>query len=280
MRQQHASYQVVPFPTYQRLAAVAYHSVRHKPMIHGLAEVDVTRARTVLREYTARTGETLSFTAFLATCLARAVEEHRAVQAFHLGARHLVLFEDVDIAIRVEHDVAGQQYVVPHIIRAANRKTFRNIHDEIRAAQRADVHDDLARFRFWPALLFRSFVTVVAGIGKRRPRLWKELMGTVGLTSVGMFGSGAGWGIPAPAPTALMVTVGGIGAKREVVDGQVVTREYLSLTISVDHNIVDGAPATRFARRLKELIERGYGLDDLTANSASAERAPQLQTTQ
>jgi pyruvate/2-oxoglutarate dehydrogenase complex dihydrolipoamide acyltransferase (E2) component len=35
-----------------------------------------------------------------------------------------------------------------------------------------------------------------------------------------------------------------------------------SVTISMDHDIIDGAPATRFASRLKELIESGYGLID------------------
>ena len=44
--------------------------------------------------------------------------------------------------------------------------------------------------------------------------VWKDNMGTVGVTSVGMFGRGAGWGIPLAAPTPLMVTVGGIGAKQ------------------------------------------------------------------
>jgi pyruvate/2-oxoglutarate dehydrogenase complex dihydrolipoamide acyltransferase (E2) component len=30
-----------------------------------------------------------------------------------------------------------------------------------------------------------------------------------------------------------------------------------------DHDVVDGAPATRFTRRLVELIESGYGLDEM-----------------
>jgi pyruvate/2-oxoglutarate dehydrogenase complex dihydrolipoamide acyltransferase (E2) component len=76
-----------------------------------------------------------------------------------------------------------------------------------------------------------------------------------------MFGAGAGWGIPASSPTALMLTVGGIGEKQVVVDGKSSIRECLSLTISVDHDLVDGAPAARFAQRLKELVESGYGLD-------------------
>jgi hypothetical protein len=29
-----------------------------------------------------------------------------------------------------------------------------------------------------------------------------------------------------------------------------------------DHDVIDGAPATRFTRRLVELIESGYGLDE------------------
>src|SRR5215216_2601476 len=46
-------------------------SKRHT--VFGLIEVDVTEARRILREYKARTGESLSFTAFIVTCLGKAV---------------------------------------------------------------------------------------------------------------------------------------------------------------------------------------------------------------
>ena len=39
---------------------------------------------------------------------------------------------------------------------------------------------------------------------------------------------------------------------------------------TVDHDIVDGAPAARFTRRLQELIESGYSLDDLQPGSYQA----------
>ncbi len=87
----------------------------------------------------------------------------------------------------------------------------------------------------------------------------KKYGGTVGITAVGMFGKGAGWGIPLNDHT-LDITLGGISEKPGVVDGRIEIREYLSMTISVDHNIIDGAPAARFTMRLKELIESGYGL--------------------
>lgn len=279
LSQPQRDYQVIPYPKYQRLAAAAAQTVRHKPMIHGLLEVDVTGPRAALREHKARTGESLSFTAFLTTCLAKAVDEHKAVQAFHLGRKRLALFDDVDIVTRIEREVAGQKVVIPYIIRAANHKSFREQHGEIRAAQAADMQPQVTRFRFLPTALYRPFTTVFAWVGARRPRLWKWAIGTVGITSVGMFGNGAGWGIPASAPTALMVTVGGIGQKQIIVDGRAVTRAYLSLTISVDHELVDGAPAARFTRRLKELIESGYGLalDAAPAEPESAMAATAAQ---
>ncbi len=271
MKQQHADYQVVPYPKYRRWMVAAIRSTHHKPMIHGLLEVDVTRARAHLRDHQANTGEALSFTAFLIACLAKAVDEHKAVQAIRLGSKRLILFDEVDVLTDIERDVAGQKFVVPYIVRAANRKTVRELHGEIRATQGADVKNVLKRFRFLflPTVLYRPFLWAFGWIGRRRPRLWKNIVGTVEISAVGMFGKGAGWGIPPALPT-LMMTVGGIGEKPVIVDGHIALRDYLSLTISVDHDLVDGAPAARFTRRLKELIESGYGLDDSTVASEPA----------
>ena len=113
MKQQHADYQVVPYPKMRRLEAIAYRSVQHKPMIHGLLEVDVTRARAFLRKHKAITGESLSFTAFLIACLAKAVDEHKAVQAIRFGSKRLILFEEVDVYTLIERDVAGQKQIMP-----------------------------------------------------------------------------------------------------------------------------------------------------------------------
>jgi pyruvate/2-oxoglutarate dehydrogenase complex dihydrolipoamide acyltransferase (E2) component len=81
-----------------------------------------------------------------------------------------------------------------------------------------------------------------------------------------VFGRGTAWGIPLTGYT-LCVTVGGIARKPGVVrdsagrqEERVEVREYLSLTVSLDHDLIDGAPAARFAARLKELIEGGVSL--------------------
>lgn len=41
---------------------------------------------------------------------------------------------------------------------------------------------------------------------------------------------------------------------------EIAIREYMDLTLSIDHDIVDGAPAARFAQCLRELLESASGL--------------------
>jgi pyruvate/2-oxoglutarate dehydrogenase complex dihydrolipoamide acyltransferase (E2) component len=89
--------------------------------------------------------------------------------------------------------------------------------------------------------------------------LIKKYNGTVVLTAVGMFGRGGGWGIALPSHT-LGITIGGIAKKPGIIDGRIEAREYLHVTLDFDHDIVDGAPAARFAQRFQELVENGYGL--------------------
>jgi pyruvate/2-oxoglutarate dehydrogenase complex dihydrolipoamide acyltransferase (E2) component len=243
----------------------AIRSTHQKPLMHGLVEVDVTGARAYLRDVKASTGETLSFTAFLIGCLGQAVDEHRYLHALRKGRRHVVLFDEVDVLTWIERDLGGEPHVLPCIVRAANRKTFGEIHAEIRAAQvqdvaTIDVGGAKASQRL-PAWAFRPYFALTIWFGKRLPHAWKKNWGTITLSAVGMVGEGVGWwGIPPSSPSMCWVTVGGIGPRREVMDGPSAPREYLDLTVSFDHNMVDAAPATRFTERLKELIESGHGL--------------------
>lgn len=274
MKQKRADYKVAPYPKFRRFEAVMLRSLQRMPLIHGLLEVDVTKARAFLREHKAKTGESLSFTAFIIACVAKAVDENKAVQAYRKGKKQLILFEDVDVNTQIERDMSGQKTAIPYTVRAANRKTFREIHHEIRAAQMQGVAQaaegmGFKAFQFLPTFLFRIGWWVLWWRGRTSPRVWTKPMGTVGITAVGMFGKGAGWGVPLTGHT-LYITLGGIAEKPGVVDGQIAIREYLSMTISFDHNIVDGAPAARFAGRLKDLIESGYGFEESTVELEQA----------
>jgi pyruvate/2-oxoglutarate dehydrogenase complex dihydrolipoamide acyltransferase (E2) component len=83
----------------------------------------------------------------------------------------------------------------------------------------------------------------------------RQRVGTVAVTAVGMFAGGGGFGLTPMTMMSLEVVIGGMTQRPRVVDGQIEARDVLDLTIAIDHNVVDGAPATRFAAGLREIIE-------------------------
>ena len=257
-------YKVIPYPGV-RLRITDFLELMHrKHIVHGLTEVDVTSPRRFIREYKARTGETLSFTAFIIGCLAKAIDEDKQVHAYRKGRKKVLVFDDVDVNTLIEHEVDGAKIATPYIFRAANKKTMPELHSEMRQAQQKKTQG----FKTVP-LRERIFFSLPAfirvfllGALTKSPHLRKRVEGTVVVTAVGMFGRGGGWGIPMTIYT-LCVTLGGITEKPGIVDGRIEPREYLSVTISVDHDVVDGAPMARFTACLKELIEGSYGLEGL-----------------
>jgi pyruvate/2-oxoglutarate dehydrogenase complex dihydrolipoamide acyltransferase (E2) component len=255
------TYSVREFPRIRQAYVDVLEQGRRRHLIHGLVEADVSAARRVLRARAAE-GRPLSFTGFVVACVAQAVDEQPMLHAYRSGRRRLVLFDEVDVNTEVEETRPdGTRIVASRIIRGANRKTVEEISAEIRDAQAGG---DVDRRRYRHTLWYLYLPRFVRMLGWRvvmgRPRWFKRFGGTVAVSAIGMFAAGGGWGVPL-TPTTLMVTLGGIAQRPVVVDGNVETREYLSLTITVDHDIVDGAPAARYTRRLCELIEQAAGLD-------------------
>jgi pyruvate/2-oxoglutarate dehydrogenase complex dihydrolipoamide acyltransferase (E2) component len=118
----------------------------------------------------------------------------------------------------------------------------------------------------WP--LPRLFIRLIRAVGRRDPTRLVTAAGTVGVTALGMAGRGGGWGL-APAGQSVLLIVGGISRKPAVVEERVEPRDMLDLTVAFDHDVVDGAPAARFVKRLVELIESGYGLEEALHHAAA-----------
>jgi pyruvate/2-oxoglutarate dehydrogenase complex dihydrolipoamide acyltransferase (E2) component len=76
----------------------------------------------------------------------------------------------------------------------------------------------------------------------------------VAVTALGMFAGGGGFGIAPLTLMSLQVLVGGISDRQRVVNGEVRVRRVLELSVTIDHNVVDGGPA-RFGAELRQLIE-------------------------
>jgi pyruvate/2-oxoglutarate dehydrogenase complex dihydrolipoamide acyltransferase (E2) component len=256
------AYTVERISPFRQLVIDGMHLAARKHAIHGLIEVDVSRARARLRDIKDATGDSISFTGFVAYCCARAVAEDPHVHAYRDWGSRLILFNDVDISLPVERRQADRPVVLQTVIRAANRKSVREIHQEIRDLQAKELADTVwgSRLRWYvlvPAFIRRLLFRVFA----RMPGVLKQFNGTVLVTSIGMFGKGTGWGIPL-AGHSLCVTVGGIAARPVEEQGQLRLKDHLCLTLSFDHDIVDGGPAARFTQRFAELLQSAAGLEE------------------
>jgi pyruvate/2-oxoglutarate dehydrogenase complex dihydrolipoamide acyltransferase (E2) component len=235
--------------------------------IYGLLEVDVTVPRRLIREYEARSEEELSFTGYLAYCLARAVDADKLLHAYLKGRKQLVVFDDVDVLLMIERQMGETRAPMGHVVRAAERKSYMEINREIRSVQARPappgkgVPPLMQRLMLLPWPLSRLFISLIRVYMRHDPAKLAAKGGTVGITAVGMFGEHSGWGI-APNGHSLDLVVGSISRKPAVVEDRIEPREILNLTVVFDHDVVDGAPAARFVERLIDLIESGGGLPE------------------
>jgi hypothetical protein len=163
--------------------------------------------------------------------------------------------------VLVEREISGERVPEPLAIEAAQSLTFREINDLLRSARTRSESflggfSGMTWIRYIPGFLLKTFVR----LADRNIRLAKRY-GKVAVTAVGMFSREPVWFIPHGSATVL-ITVGSI-EKRMVFNGEShEEREFLCLTGSFDHDIVDGAPAARFMNQFLETLKSGMGLGD------------------
>jgi pyruvate dehydrogenase E2 component (dihydrolipoamide acetyltransferase) len=96
-----------------------------------------------------------------------------------------------------------------------------------------------------------------ARTGKLRP---EDLGGgTFTVSNLGMFDVDSFTAVINP-PESAILAVGSITPTPVVVDGQVVVRDRVKVTLSSDHRAIDGATAARFLQEVKRLLEEPFGL--------------------
>jgi pyruvate/2-oxoglutarate dehydrogenase complex dihydrolipoamide acyltransferase (E2) component len=244
-----------PLTFNRKMLAASASVTRMKNTIHCLAETDVTEPRRLIQEHFGKTGEKLSLTAYLVTCLAQVIRQFPRLNSF-IRRNRLIILDEVTISVLVERELAGEKIPEPVGIEMAQRKTCRQISKEIRNAQAHDSGNlgglsGMNWIRFIPGFLLKTFVR----LADKNLRLAVRY-GKVAVTSVGMFSSEPLWFIPHGSATVLL-TVGSIEKRMMVVDGKQEAREYLCITGSFDHNIVDGAPAARFMNQFLETVKSG-----------------------
>ncbi len=79
--------------------------------------------------------------------------------------------------------------------------------------------------------------------------------GTFTISNLGMFGIEEFTAIINP-PNAAILAVGAAAPKPVVVDGQIVVRDRMRLTLSCDHRVIDGAAGAQFMQTLQQYLEQ------------------------
>jgi pyruvate dehydrogenase E2 component (dihydrolipoyllysine-residue acetyltransferase) len=154
---------------------------------------------------------------------AAALMRHRAVNALYKGdAIELHPTANVGIAVAIPKGL-----VVP-VIRSCERKTIAEI-----AAARADVVERARAGKLQQADLDG---------------------GTFTISNLGMFGIERFIAVLNP-PQAAILAVGSTEEKPVVVDGQVVVRSRMELTLTCDHRAIDGATGAQFLGDVKAFLE-------------------------
>ncbi len=263
------SYKISKFPK-DRIPTLDFLAVGdNKHYVKGLFEVDVTYGRKIIDNYEKETAIKFSFTAWLLKCIGKAASEFKEVHSMMKGKRKIISFDDVDISVPVERVAKGMKVVMSVVIRKTNIKSVKEIHEEIRAAQSEEVdgatvlgEDSIKRWVKLYTSLPKSIRRFLIKKLLKNPLRAKKIMGTIIVTAVGMFGKFYGWPIPTTSHP-LAFAVGGIAKKPGVINDKIEIREYLTITVLFNHDVLDGAPATRFINKLNELIESGYGLKEL-----------------
>ncbi len=260
-----SDYISIPFPS-SRIATIdVCETGKKKHHIAAMIELDVTDARSKIRHYR-RTHGKISFTAWLIKAISLTVAGHQTAAAFLKGKRRLMIFNDINISMVVEKEVNGKRVPIPLIIEKAQHTSAESITRQISEARDCKLTGkDIVLQRktgrmermyyHLPGFLRRMVWKIIL----KRPRMAYGKMGNVAFTSIGMMGSVKGWFIPLSVHP-LCFGIGTITKKPAVVNNQIVIREMLSMTILLDHDVIDGAQMARFINELTQNIEKEVGL--------------------
>ncbi len=199
-------------------------SIGPVPTFYLTAEFDLERVAE-MRTAMAQSGDEfkVSFNDIILKAVATALVQHPECNAHWLGDR-IRTFTRVHLGMAV----AVEDGLITPVLFDADRKSLRQLAAESR---------DLARR------------------ARERKLAPQEYTGsTFSVSNLGMFGIDQFTAIINP-PEAGILAVGGIEDKPVAVNGALVVRKRLRVTMSCDHRVIDGATGARFLQTLRRMLE-------------------------
>jgi len=218
-------YQDIPLTQIRKtIARRLAESIGPIPTFYLTAEFDAERA-SEMRAQLKELGDDykVSFNDIVIKAVANALSDHPEVNAHWAGDR-IRHFNRVHVAMAVAVD----EGLITPVIFDADRKGIGEISAEAKH---------------------------LAGLARQRKLTPEQYTGsTFSVSNLGMFGIEHFTAIINP-PEAGILAVGAVEPKTVVVDGQVVVRQRMRVTMSCDHRVIDGATGARFLQSVRRLFE-------------------------
>ncbi len=199
------------------------------PTFYLTAEADMERAAEAREALLAANPDgKFSFNDVVIRAAAAALRQHPWVNAWWMDDR-IRQWQDVHVGVAVAID----EGLITPVIRHADRKSLREIGAEVKE---------------------------LAGRARAKKLAPEEYTGaTFSVSNLGMFGIDEFTAIINP-PEAAILAVGRIEPKPVVMDGAVVVRRRMRMTLSCDHRVIDGATGAQFLKTLVGMLENPLAL--------------------
>ncbi len=207
------------------IASRLVESIGPIPTFYLTVEIEMDNVLATRKQINANLGDDskISVNDIIVKAAAAALMKHEWVNASYQDA-HIRFYEQADIGVAVAID----EGLITPVVRGANLKGLAEIS--------AEINDLAAR-------------------AKARKLQPEEYTGaTFSISNLGMMGIKEFTAIINP-PEGAIIAVGGANPTPVVRDGQVVVRSIMSVTMSCDHRVIDGATGARFLQTFKQLLE-------------------------
>ncbi len=204
-------------------------SWQERPQVTLFTEVEagpLLQVRQQLNDELAQSEEKVSLNTFFIKICALSLREHPLLNAYIEGDQ-IVQPSDINIGIAVDTE---RGLVVP-VIHQADRKPLRQINCELNQCIRRAMQN------------------------RSQPQDLED--GTFTITNLGIYEIDGFTPLLNPPQTAIL-GIGRIRPKPAEQDGSLVLRPQVTLSLSFDHRLVDGAPAARFLQHVKRLMEKPF----------------------
>lgn len=259
-------YNIKKLDSFRLLSIYSYEAVGSGHNMHALIELDITDIRQKLR-LQRKAGQNVTFFGFILFSIAKTIDENKELNHIRRGKK-LYNFDEIDIDIPIELELNGILTPRKYIVKNAAKKTSFEISQEIEQAKKnwkeegnAGNEDKWAqRWIKFSTICPKWLFKLIAKQFSKNPFMLKNGFGTTYVSSIGGFSDVSGFIIPffAGQYRPLAFAIGNTTKKPGIVGSEIKIREYLSMTVTINHDLVDGAPAARFIKRLKQRIEGNF----------------------